>query len=715
MFPESEPSKIPLEAYLWSAPVRRLLDEIGWLQGGVVIVDKLGETQIIRLDVDLPWRALRLPVIRPLQEVGSKRMLARCFEDAWEEINRRAFLFPSVESAQRQRLLVELRDWIYHHDGAPEMYPGLARQELDGPMRVMAQKVSGHVPSAASDRRIHQALADHLAASAMLAHFVRLNRIRLKRRTSFLEFMNRERSDITLIARQNAVLWVPDGEISFLLLEYLSTTPEPVHIGGRLIHQNQANHPEISEEVFEGLGLLPAKTDLAKRMAIWVRDLLGARGYDPKEHSILSPLTNKGFWAWLKRKFLDDASRVDAVLAPLLEGRASLEGLRKFCMELSRCRTVETLEGDGPVNCRLALFQRWKDPTPRFILALQFSPWSKAVQTASRGPRRVAYFIGTFRSVDALDLNQQILLVRALVSAAQWPTMHNLLEEERAMDRVSYFFVHDLYNRVWDLSDSIQIVLREAKDKGDTTIHRRAADAFRIVQSLYGTTRLLADLQKCVGGQVPADWAENGRLEDWPLNITHQDLQVIANCCESVLLETIGWYLPEMELSGRHFIVRKVSLDEQSVLEETDARLLTRDGGSRIMPPFDPKRDEGPRAILATLVELVRNAVKGIIRDPNEYEHFEVNKALHLDYQIEVAQESVRVSLWDPIFGEKRPRPYLLERVRNLLFNNAVELSTPNTDITYPLGTQNLRWAYSKYEYFPARLKFRKERSNAQP
>lgn len=242
LFQESEPSKVPLEAYLWSMPVRRLLNQVGWIQGGVVVVDKFGATQVTRLDVDLPWRALRLPVIQPLAEISPKRMSAACFQQAWEEINRRVVLFPKVESDRRQRLLIEMGDWVYHHAGQPDLFPALARQELDGPMQFVAQKISGHLPASGAARRMYQALADHLAAAVMAAHFISLNRSRLKRRTSFLEFMNRERTDITRVARANAVLWVPDGEISFLLLEYLSTTLQPVHVGGRLIHQHHAGH-----------------------------------------------------------------------------------------------------------------------------------------------------------------------------------------------------------------------------------------------------------------------------------------------------------------------------------------------------------------------------------------------------------------------------------------------------------------------------------------
>ena len=52
MFPEREPSKIPLEAYMWSGPVLKLLNEIGWLQGGVIVVDRHSPTKTTRLDAD---------------------------------------------------------------------------------------------------------------------------------------------------------------------------------------------------------------------------------------------------------------------------------------------------------------------------------------------------------------------------------------------------------------------------------------------------------------------------------------------------------------------------------------------------------------------------------------------------------------------------------------------------------------------------------------
>lgn len=707
LFGESDPSKVPLEAYLWSAPVRRHLKELGWLQGGVVVVDKFGTTQITRLEVDLPSRALRLPVIQPLQTINCQRMAPSCFGQAWEEINRRAFLFPKVDSERRQPLLAELRDWVYDGGGRPEEFPDRAQQDLSQHLKSMAEQVPGYSSSSSSPFRIYEALADHLAAAVMSAHFVSLNRARVNRRTSFLEFMNRERKDITRIARENAVLWVPDGEISFLLLEYLSTSLQPVFVGGQLVHQNYSGRSELSQDVFTGLGLLPAETGLAKRMAVWVRDLLGMQGYDPEQHAVLSPLMDNPFWVWLKRQCANRGDRALDALHPLLEGSASIGKLRNFCQEFSRSRTPAELESEGPLNCQLALFQRWMDPKPRYIVAFQFSPWSKSLQSGSRTPRRVAYFIGTFRPVDGMDLSQQILLVRTLVSSAQWPTMHNLLEEERALDRVSYFFVHDLYNRVWELSSGMQMLLREAEDRGEATLQDLAAEASNNVQGLYGTARLLADLQKAAGGFVSADWAEKARLPDWPRNLSAADFQEIAARCHQALREAVAGYVSEMRLRGRSFMVRRVSLKEPAVLEEIDARDLPRMSAAGLMPPFDPNREEGPRAMLATLVELVRNAVKGIIRDDTEYEHFSQNGALHLDYEIEVKRDSVQVTLWNPIYGEKLPRPELLERVRNLLFNRAVEITTPDFH-AYPLGTsQGVRWVRSTYEYFPARLKFR--------
>jgi hypothetical protein len=290
--------------------------------------------------------------------------------------------------------------------------------------------------------------------------------------------------------------------------------------------------------------------------------------------------------------------------------------------------------------------------------------------------------------------------------------MHNVLEEERALAKVSYFFVHDLYRAAWDLNNKLKALLDESKRNAKEQDFGERADAqLNKLQALYDTVAVLHDMKKLTGGGFPWDWGHKAMRETWPDNLGQEHLETIASSCQRTFLQTISEYVPEMKQKRCRILIREVS-DSFEVISEVEASAIPDQSESRPLPPLDTTgAPHSRRAIMAPLVELTRNAINAIIRDGNDYASYTAKLGCaHLDYQIRIddTDRSVHVIIWNPSLSDHAPVAGSLEDIRNLLFNHAVEISTPVVVDHGPDG--NCHWLRSEFIYYPARIRFDREK-----
>jgi hypothetical protein len=728
MFEESTPSKIPLESYLWSLPVRADLGSLGWLEGGIVIVDPYSSSRITRLDVDKPGRSLRLPSFRLSGSGGiskpSHKFTEACFEEFWRALLRKARLFPKLFGRERHSVMKELMAWVYNYDYQKPISPGPSLIfSLITPIVELAHRLANSSRlfdpqiRSAMEPAVTVALVDQLFALVCVTYISGISRsIRLPHRRSFLEFMERERTDIAIQEMQQGVLLVPDGEISFLLLEFLFKHPTGISVGGYWYHGGEGNF----DLLFRSLGLLPESTGRALRMARWFRDLLGLSGCDLAAHENLSRLLKNDFWIWLEQLYARESIAIAAATDPLLHGQITTQTLRRFSETITEHRDRLTIEKDGPINCHVQLFHRRCDLTERSVLAFPLTGWKENLHGPDQA-RRVAYFAGTMTQTSGLTLDRQIVTLRTLISAASWPTLHNILEEDRAQEKIAYYYAHDLYRDLSKIGSQVKTLLKAPDGKEQSV---EATAVINDINSLYESVSLIRDIHKLSGGEIPWDWGLPQLRTDWPREFTTHHLKAIASYFRSAVLRTFLEYAAAFETSAYEVTAREINsytqyVSSQLLIKPDTLRRAFRDNpefadGLLQLPPLNVSdRPEAGRAIRASLIELLRNALNAIGQDYS-FIH-QVYKNVYLDYEIiaDHHQNSITVTIWNPYANARPLEPQLLQEVRKLLSLQAVLISTPEKVEDHLDRSQP--YARSRYVFYPTKLRFKEHTTDARP
>ncbi len=730
MFEEAAPSKIPLESYLWSRPVRHTLRELGWLEGGIVLVDPHGGRRSTRLDVDKPARSLRLPGFLVGAPGGvckvSSKFTSDCFEFAWNILLRKVNLFPKLPLDQRSTILAHLRDWIYRYEpeGQETTIP-IIEFHLVAPMTDIACRIartSSLYDNVLSRLRnsVAVALMDQLVALVCTGYLSTISRSnRIPHRKSFLDFMDRERTDIAGRETRLGVLEVPEGEISFLLLEFLLSHAGPITIGGHRFPNGQQTN---LAPLFTALDLLPESTGRTACMAAWFRNLLGIQGCDPLEHLNLKPLLNNDYWIWLKKLYEIQSEKITAAVTPLLNGQINVDTLSCFAEAFARHRQPVAIERDGPINCYVQLFHRWHDVSERFVLAFPLTGWKVNLRGADQA-RRVAYFVGSMANSPALSRDQQIIAIRALISSSSWATLHNVLEEERAREKIAYFYAHDLYRGLYGITDKVTALCETLPSVETGKQFLAAEELLSDLQSLFESVALIRDIHKLSSGDLPWNWGISPLRERWPEAFKTEHLQSITAYLRHTCRRTLLEFGAELQARGYEILAREVNEREGSILDDfaiqsswirrTQATRERMDPALKLPPLNVTDAPEAGRAICSCLVELLRNAMRAIIQD---YSFIRAAYGLvHVDYEIKNDYDSkvVSVSMWNPYANERPLIARLLQEVRNLIFLAAVELSTPER-VNGHMGSKQ-PYARSRYSLHPMRLRFEKDNYHARP
>src|SRR5437588_67297 len=345
--------KLLLEAYLWTPTTCQMLSEIGWLEGGVVVIDK--HREIVQLpSADLPARTLRLPRIRLYDHVseGLREMMPSWqFKRAWVKISEQTDLLPGLDPSCRDIVLKALGREIFDHNDRTSGDP--VHEHLVKHIRITACEIEKSlfpdaVPQSYESASIRDALMVHLTSILENMH---IRNLRLtadsaqedhQQHAEFLKFFDVSPQGVSNLERQLKVLLVPDGEVSFLLLEHALSLNDTV---------------SLSEEDARTLGLLHGER--AGRMADWLRDILGMtelNGFNEHDWENYRPLLTGKTWIWLDRMLqkhrLELLQVVEQVYRYKNEGKPLIVALRELCIKFwpdHTTRKVQQLQNVSPI------------------------------------------------------------------------------------------------------------------------------------------------------------------------------------------------------------------------------------------------------------------------------------------------------------------------------------------------------------------------------
>lgn len=701
-------AKLELEAYLWCRHPQELLRRLGWLEGGIVVLDK--HRSSVRLPhVDFPHHSLRLPMIRPYQDAGGglrAKMAPACFAKSWEAVVGTI----SDAATSSPNALGRLGDLVYDRDGPTSAGDGVF-EAIHAIACQYAAKLFPHAAGSIPRVRIQETVLEHLTA---LVENQYLRNLRLGSshpdpldfgyRAEFLRFFGTEAEKVSTVEEITKTLFVPDGEVSLLLLEYLMSSDD-ANVGGHRLTRG------CGSEQWDTLGF----ADLGRitRLARFVRDLLGLGDFDRGEHEAYKPILGGTSWEWL-RKLSEDPNarcRIQAATAELLE-RPTLLALTLFCEAAqltSTTRTKSEVQQLSPIALPIHLYLRQDEVTNRALLAFPLTGWElKDKSTIFRNI--VVYFVGTIHPAATDILADQLEYLRSFVSIACWPTVSRLIErDDETMQRTANVLGHDLTNRLAEIrfEETLSLLRRHSTDTATTDRPAQTLQAH--LDMLYGTAELFNSVAKISSGNLPAGWMDDRWKSNWPpVAYSEECVASVEMACEDVIRYVGQCYAQSVQGKSDVFLRRLDAKDRRVLQSERLGEIRVSDPEVHFAP-FDRKNSAGPQAVLAGLTELVRNALKVVTKNDQMQDLIERYGMLHIDYAISRKATWTVVELWNPKW---RARLRVSTSIRSLtwMYSQIKAIRIDEVKLEPYNGKQ---YAYSRFSIDPTKLKFESGVENA--
>lgn len=274
-------------------------------------------------------------------------------------------------------------------------------------------------------------------------------------RNEFLKFL-KFRYPVTQIEKVSNTLWVEDGEISIIILEY--------YLANSITHKNIIQNGKILEidplslNGLEYMGFVDNNgryytiSNRAKRMARWIQKFLGIRTID-EVYRFYSDLSESKTWKWLyelgqensKKQIIEEKSQNIINNNEALERNKLVRIFKEFVdaifpfKENKRIiRNIEDIISSVPINIYINSFLRKYESIDRSLFSFSVTGILDVGEERSMG-----VFTGTCNSLDKIDgktsteffqrrekVLRQINRLKIFLSTIGWPGLHLILEKE---------------------------------------------------------------------------------------------------------------------------------------------------------------------------------------------------------------------------------------------------------------------------------------------
>jgi hypothetical protein len=695
-------AKLELEAYLWSRQTQEKLQRLGWLEGGIVVLDKQRST--VRLPhVDRPTEALRLPMIRPYRQAAGglrSKMTPECFQSTWNAA--RATVFPETPASQEPDI-ESLGVQVYDRTAACPAEGIL--EDISKSADQFAKNLFGPNAPLLHSGRTAEVVIEHL--SAIVENYY-LRNLRLgssqvdshdfSQRAEFLRFFGSESGAKSILEQTTGTLFVPDGEVSLLLIEYLFSS-NTAEIGGRAI--DRGCDPEIWEVLgFQDIGRIT-------RMGRFVRDLLALRGFDHAEHDRYKPILDGQAWQWLRELGAEPEhrARIQADVEELI-ARPAISVLARFCEGLQRNRggrLQSEIQQGSPISLPIHLYLRHDENTNRALLAFPLTGWNLDIKSAIFR-NLVVYYVGTFRPGATDLLSDQIEYLRSFISIACWPTVTRLVErDDETMQRTANVFGHDLKNRLAEIRYAKTLSLLQKHSTEPAKTDRPAMTLRAHLDMIYGTMELFRSITKISAGSLPSEWMDEEWKNKWPPDpFPPTYIEAVESACETVIRYVGQCYAQSVE-GKAEVLLRRIDPSGGTELNSERLEDIYVANPEVSFPPFKAEDSAGPQAVLAGLTELARNAAKVVTKTEEIRDLLNRYGELHIDYAISHLGTRVIVELWNPKW---RARLLASSSIQSLSWMYS-QMRAVRIEPVVAKMHRAVPYAYSRFSFDAALLKFK--------
>jgi hypothetical protein len=694
-------SYMVLEAYLWSQAGKRQLAQLGWLEGNVVIVDfwadRVSVPQVDSTTTTLSTPYLWLPENEGISSVlgrldGKLTPLRQRLNESCNLRKRGGRLLRGLctdEFDLEDKLHVLLRDLgARSFYDAPTVIDRLTTPVLsDATLLFEGLGGAGPVSQAEWERQLHQSLHDrllHVLVVEELATNRGLDRqsVTSPDKRSEFTYAFRDFARRTSIELQRGILFVDDGELSLLCLEYCFGADERIEVAGQTIYLPQPDNDEVYQALglFRGHGL----TRRAWNMIWWLKRFL-----DPAlpEHE-RAPMRERWKAAPIGKS---DAEVLRAKIAQVEQtpSPAAFRELNRVIFSSAK-RSPRDINSQHWIRLPIHLFLRYAEPEPRHLIAFPLT--HTGLQTVQE-KRIAAYFLGsvtdppgTSELVGPTVLDRRIrqhIEIKRFVEQSFANTLHVHYQRTiqagqaiKSLSAASFVFGHETKNRADAIEANVhkQTIRQFLNEAWVSPTARepleRMAEAFTLAEDLYGISELVSQLAKLATGELPEKWVLDDfrdRVKAWPDDFRSRPdwyLSRWAASCKEYIRSSISPYLAKFrrKYPGKAFELREIVGDRPQIREPL---LVTGDPPNLELPPFHSSGDNRAPAIalLAGVAEHLRNAARYLIEPDNAGLVARRFTAAHIDYQVECRADdlSLVIRFWNPCVHKQPPLSATIE------------------------------------------------------
>lgn len=676
-----------LEAFLWSKRGKAILRAMGWLEGNLVLVD-VKDKKVSSPHVESPAETVCFPVLWGYDpDVDDNAIVAKVHDRMSSDLlatrmktimdsGKYAFVNSADSMEDLLRFLREdnyeaqlrhLRPWKESVLGpALESVKKFANCLGIEPAQLNDESLTKQIVANFRDRLVHILLAEEISSYRAITRSQDYEDT-TEFLAKFQKFGKRTNGglDISPLERELEVLFVEDPQISLLLVEFCWSQLDYFDCAG-IKYPNGLNDQDLHEK----LGLVDSKqqiTSRTKTVANWVKSIIDTPSGDKSR-----TLAQK---RWRHTALGNDAKHeslkkcCETILAPQARGKALSEFLT--CFFDSHPRAPRVLRDDFNLRPQIHLLLRHRETHSRNHIAFPITSYGPNNNLANQ--EIIGCFLGTISNSDSLDTEEQIGLLRSLVSPCVRDIINRRVvekkqkavtahQETKDMQEAAFVFGHDLKNRLDEISSSKHIkflkkIVKSSVDSDTVRVLRNAIASFQRTNDIYGISELFRQISKLNKGQLPISWArDQSQAENWVQHFEQNAQAYLEEAGETLRNWTryvIGSYCEDAQDKNEVLELREIG-------ENCQIKNLTHIQMNEELPIFKIPGllwEEFPSApclaVLAGLSELIRNSARHMLHPSNRGPIKRNYDKLHVDFRIDQNPErgSVSISLWNPYQG----------------------------------------------------------------
>lgn len=468
-----------LESYLATYFIKRFLEKnLGFLEGNFLFINPRKNKSFLP-NLEFPLEFFKLLDICPGEYISVFDIAFRYFQNEqilFNEVQNiiliDEYFFPDIVGNNRKQLKKILLKWIevVLTEKSINKHTSKIFQEIKSLVRNIDINFNSlirelNITSIANRKDIEITWSDYVENRLLedILNLAKSQKIAVWRetpsdfneRTEFLKFL-KFNAPVTDIEKLTNTLWVEDGEISVLILEYHLATHNSYQ--GFMINKNDELINPLSLDGLKYMGFIDdlgnyyKVSDRAKRMARWIQKFFGIKTF--KElHLIYSDLLKGEAWSWLyeigqgneRRKIIEDKTQILINSNNPLEAKIIIDLFEEFVNAIFpfKCnnriiRSREDIIASTPVNIPINNFLRKYETTARDLFS-----FSVTGMPSEDEERSIGVFTGTCSFGDEIDGNslnefylrrekilEKIQNLKIFLTTIGWPGLQLILEKE---------------------------------------------------------------------------------------------------------------------------------------------------------------------------------------------------------------------------------------------------------------------------------------------